>query len=569
MMTKLIFSIPLIFTLAQPMNAQPTDTLRGNIPAGTTRTLNADTLYIVFGFVSIQPSAKLIIPAGTRLESSPSALGYIQTLRGDTVNGIYRPSGQLIANGTREQPIVFTSAAPDGQKARQQIGGIILNGNARNNVPGGVRFGEAGAGPGGGNIPTDTSGILRYLRVEFGSTSIGPPGAPSFTFNSVGSGTIIEHCQAHYGGDDGFAFFGGTVNAKYLLVTGCDDDGIDTEFGYSGKIQFVAVVQDSALANRGYEFNNDGFGTSAKPHNRPTIYNATIIGAGRIRANNENNDGLYMRANTGALLYNHIVAGYGGAGAVIDGTPSLDNLSAPLASDTALTIRNSLFFNKGDTLNQSVSNPNGAARWAIRRGTGVPTNDTTGLFSLYSSSANNRIGDPLFRRARLQNNFDGIAQDFRLQPNSPALTGGAVPPNDGFFDTRATYIGAFGDDDWTAGWTNWSRNASPRGTSSVERTESSRPKDFTLFQNYPNPFNPSTVISYQLPMSSEVKLVVFDLLGRELQTLVNTRQAAGRYNVQFNAASLSSGVYFYRLSVSSRGSLAGAFAETKKMILMK
>jgi len=122
------------------------------------------------------------------------------------------------------------------------------------------------------------------------------------------------------------------------------------------------------------------------------------------------------------------------------------------------------------------------------------------------------------------------------------------------------------------------RRLSPRGvyyitgsipTSSISESPINKPQSFELFQNYPNPFNPSTVISYQLPMSSEVKLVVFDVLGRELQTLVNTRQAAGRYDVPFNASSLSSGVYFYRLSVSSRGSLAGAFAETKKMILMK
>ncbi len=86
--------------------------------------------------------------------------------------------------------------------------------------------------------------------------------------------------------------------------------------------------------------------------------------------------------------------------------------------------------------------------------------------------------------------------------------------------------------------------------------------EFRLDQNFPNPFNPSTVISYQLPASSEVSLVVYDMLGREVQTLVNTRQAAGSYQVQFNAASLTSGVYFYRLQ-------AGSFLETKKMLLVK
>ncbi len=92
--------------------------------------------------------------------------------------------------------------------------------------------------------------------------------------------------------------------------------------------------------------------------------------------------------------------------------------------------------------------------------------------------------------------------------------------------------------------------------------EAGLPRSFELGQNYPNPFNPSTAISYQLPISSKVRLVIYDILGREVATLVNGRQEAGRYSVPFNAASLSSGVYFYRLQASS-------FVETKKMMLVK
>lgn len=89
-------------------------------------------------------------------------------------------------------------------------------------------------------------------------------------------------------------------------------------------------------------------------------------------------------------------------------------------------------------------------------------------------------------------------------------------------------------------------------------------RTFELYQNYPNPFNPTTVIAYQLPVASEVRLKVFDALGREVATLVSARQDGGRYSVPFSAAaySLTSGVYFYRLQ-------AGRFSETKKMILVK
>jgi hypothetical protein len=98
--------------------------------------------------------------------------------------------------------------------------------------------------------------------------------------------------------------------------------------------------------------------------------------------------------------------------------------------------------------------------------------------------------------------------------------------------------------------------------SNVIEVDAGLPKVFALEQNYPNPFNPTTVISYQLPVASEVSLKVYDVLGKEVMTLVNGRQAAGAYNYTLNASNLSSGVYFYRLR-------AGNFVSTKKMMLVK
>jgi glucuronoarabinoxylan endo-1,4-beta-xylanase len=100
------------------------------------------------------------------------------------------------------------------------------------------------------------------------------------------------------------------------------------------------------------------------------------------------------------------------------------------------------------------------------------------------------------------------------------------------------------------------------GTSRVEQLSPTAPKTFLLEQNYPNPFNPSTTIRYQLPVASEVKLEVYDVLGKKIATLVNERQSAGSYQVVWNASGLSSGTYFYRLQ-------AGTFTQTKKMILVK
>jgi hypothetical protein len=100
--------------------------------------------------------------------------------------------------------------------------------------------------------------------------------------------------------------------------------------------------------------------------------------------------------------------------------------------------------------------------------------------------------------------------------------------------------------------------------------ELSGPTDFALYSNYPNPFNPSTVISYRLAVRSSVSLKVFDVLGREVATLASGEEAAGSYQVRFDAGDLSSGVYFYRLQASrlSRGTPV-IFSETKKLVLIK
>jgi glucuronoarabinoxylan endo-1,4-beta-xylanase len=88
------------------------------------------------------------------------------------------------------------------------------------------------------------------------------------------------------------------------------------------------------------------------------------------------------------------------------------------------------------------------------------------------------------------------------------------------------------------------------------------PVEFALEQNYPNPFNPSTVISWQLAVGSEVELKVFNLLGQDVHTLVNERQQAGFHSVEWDASDLASGVYLYRLQ-------AGDFVETRKMLLIR
>jgi hypothetical protein len=104
-------------------------------------------------------------------------------------------------------------------------------------------------------------------------------------------------------------------------------------------------------------------------------------------------------------------------------------------------------------------------------------------------------------------------------------------------------------------------------TSFAENRIKEIPSSFNLFQNYPNPFNPNTKIRYTIPsvgtsLMKFVQLKIYDILGREVTTLVNENQQPGNYEVTFNTTNLSSGVYLYKLT-------AGSFSATKKMILLK
>ena len=577
-MKRIFLLLFLALTLAEMSNIEvfaqgrkPRLTLAGSIVGR--RVLSADTIYVLVGFVQVQQDAELVIPAGTVLEGDFASQGALLTVRGSGTgaggNAANRRSGRITANGTATNPIVFTSQRPDGQKGRGNWGGIVLNGLAPNNGPAGNLFGEGNTGAHGGNTPNDTSGTLRYVRVEFGGTRITPDNEVNgFTFNSVGAGTTLEYLQSHFIADDAFEWFGGTVNARYLVATGCDDDNFDSDNSWIGKGQFWVGVEDRNLANRGYESDNNAGGgperSSLGVLTRPTVYNVTLIGAGRPAANDDNNDGMYIRRNAQGRYWNHIVANFGGFGFVIDGSASRTNFT-----NDSLFVRNSIMFNRGFFPLGAATTPAGNTVWGAFRA-GTPARyDTTGFYAI-ANQWNIRTVNPQFTRLDTANAFSS-RPDLRPAPGSPALTGGATPvdfarfPGDAtnFFDVTATYVGAFNaTTDWTAGWTIWTTNA----TSSVrvdERVLDNRPSGFELSQNYPNPFNPTTNIKFSLPASQTVSLKVYDIAGREVATLINSeRRAAGTYQLNFDGYGLSSGAYFYRLQ-------AGNFVETKKMTLVK
>ena len=130
-----------------------------------------------------------------------------------------------------------------------------------------------------------------------------------------------------------------------------------------------------------------------------------------------------------------------------------------------------------------------------------------------------------------------------------------------------TWTNAIGNGDYNDP-ENWTSSTAVHGSPGIEDIPTSfkemdgKIKNFELFQNYPNPFNPETVISYQLPLNSKVSLKIYDVLGREIKTLINQYQYAGQHSLTFNAQDLSSGIYIYKLH-------AGNYTSQKKMLLIK
>ena len=295
---------------------QPTATITVSGVINTNTIWTSDNEYLLSGKVYVSGNAALTIQAGTLIKGLPST---------DPENAsalIITRGSKIIAEGTASNPIVFT--ADNGTKGGW--GGLVLLGKAPNNqgtdvLIEGIDPSTAPEGVDvyyGGSDIDDDSGILKYVRVEFAGASIAPNNElNSFTFGSVGCGTILEHLQSYYGADDGFEWFGGTVNARYLISTAADDDAFDFDFGYCGKLQFLVAVLDpnisySANAN-GIECDNEGstLNPPSIPFTRPVISNLTIVGTSNgSAAGGIVQYGAHFRRATRLVLRNSVLYGY-------------------------------------------------------------------------------------------------------------------------------------------------------------------------------------------------------------------------------------------------------------------
>jgi len=523
-----------------------------DIPPGGTVNWTSDNTYLLDGFVFVEDGSVLNIEAGTVIK------GKATPTTGDNASAlIIAQGGKIFTSGTSNKPIIFTAESDDifnpsdlTSADRGLWGGLIILGRADINTTSGVGqvegipTTEPRAAYGGGETPNDAdnSGVLRYISIRHGGAELSPGDEINgLTLGAVGSGTTVEYVEVFANLDDGYEWFGGTVNTKYIVSAFCGDDGFDFDEGWRGKNQFWFVLQGTDFAGRMAEQDGGTTPEDGLPFAIPLIYNATYLGPG-VTAFPEGDgaEALIFRDNAGGKYYNSIITEYNGGnngyGITVEDLASGEDSRARLEAGD-LVLNNNIWWNFGAT--NSVDS---IARQSFVRD--------------HFNANNNQIVDPQINS--ISRNNDG-SLDPRPNASGPAGSG-AIAPTDAFF-TTTSYYGAFNPNVplWIGGWTALSQN---RITDVKEINNGLVPSEYHLSQNYPNPFNPSTKIRFAVPTGSDVKLTVYNILGQQIEVLVNSFRNAGTYEVTWNASNLSSGIYIYRLE--GNGTVI-----SKKMTLLK
>ena len=371
-----------------------------------------DTIYKVYHQVFVNPGATLTIEPGTLIQA-----------KGQNAVIVVEKGAKIMADGRREAPIVMTCDAPVGLRESGCWAGLVVLGNAPMTRGTGLAEGVIPETRPiyGGDDPTDSSGVLRYVRVEFAGVDFNPETQPNaFGFHGIGSGTVISHIQAHEGEDDGIEFFGGTADCMYCVSSGSKDDSLDWAFGWTGTAQYVFIQQDPQGDN-GIEADNDSSGFDRTPRSHPALYNVTMVGGLYQDMNSTSGDGMRIRVGTAITARNVLTMGFGGdALDVQDNSPSF-------------------FMDGTSSIKNSIITMNGGK---------------TGM-EQFRGGVESMVGyidsDPMLVNVRYEANPDP-----RPTVGSPALAIGAAatPPSDGTLDTSAQCVGAFcNDENWLEEWT--------------------------------------------------------------------------------------------------------------------
>ncbi len=461
MTIAVLFLLPVVGEAQVTEAGKPTKIITDANISGLT-VFSRDTVWILSGLVFVDNGEVLVIEPGTIVKSKP----------GQDVNAtalVVARGGKLYAEGTPQNPIIFTAESdnvddpddiPFDENGRGLWGGVILLGRAGINTATGVGqiegIVETETRGAYGQVPpvnNDCSGILRYVSIRHGGTEIGEANEINgLTMGAVGSGTVIDHVEVFMNKDDGFEWFGGTVNCRNLVASMCGDDSFDYDEGFRGRGQFWFTYLAADAGNRCGEHDGGTNPIDGTPYAVPVISNVTYLGSGAGSGYLDNDLTFKIRDNAGGKYYNSIFADMADRGPDVEDLPSGQDSRARLAAGD-IVFRNNFWydFGAGNSVNAITKSAQTYVRDSIF--------DTSGTLGL-----NNQIVDPQL------GDYGNRTNDRSLDP-VPAL---GSPVNGSFYSAIPTpgsggtgtdpwflqvnYSGAFDPDipvehSWIAGWT--------------------------------------------------------------------------------------------------------------------
>lgn len=428
----MLAALTLFATIANAANVNVTQ------PITTSTTWTNTNTYTLYGDIIVKNGAVLTIQPGTIIKGDKVTLSRLVVATGS----------KLVAQGTPTQPIVFTSNQPAGQRSRADWAGIAICGLAPVNIQDGggsaiqgrIECGNTTDYDFGGGNAEDSSGVISYVRIEYAGYVCGSNSElNSLTMGGVGSKTKIDHVIVSFGQDDGFEFFGGTVNASHLISLALRDDDFDTDNGWSGKVQYGLVVRNDTVADQGdvsnaFESDNDAGGTTNGPLTSGVFTNVTVIGPAPTTTSVFDPKfgwGARLRRSTSLSIFNSAFIGYK-RGLRIEGASTQTN-----ATNGDLNFKYNVLAGTVEAYGETAFDSAYIA-------------DAANGVKVYGGNANDSVN--------LNNPFAPDFGSYVPQTGSPLLAGADFTNGKLSGLENVAYRGAFGANDWTACWAEFTPN---------------------------------------------------------------------------------------------------------------